>query len=252
MTDKKRSSTSIQSVERAAQILLAVAEEPTGLLATDVAAKFKLTLSTSFHLLSTLAEVGLLAKVAGRRYVLGAASEQIANSISRQIRPKESYLEALERLAALTNESTYLTGWHMGQLRILANVEGSQALRVSGLEVGFSGSVHARASSKLLLAFADAGIREEILSSYKFEKYTGNTITSREAFDVELDKIRVEGLAHDREEYHEGVYTLSAPIWSGNRVVAALAVSAPVARFIEHQAKITATLRAEAKAASSH
>jgi IclR family transcriptional regulator, acetate operon repressor len=246
----KRSSTSIQSVERASRILLAVAAEPSGLAAQDVSTRFGLTLSTAYHLLSTLADEGWLVKVEGRRYVLGPSAGELANSVARGLRPPAAYLAALQRLAEATAETTFLTGWQLGQIRIMATVEGAQAVRVAGLEVGLTGNIHARASGKLLLAFADDGTREHLLADYEFTRYTPNSIGSRAEFDTELEHIRAEGIGRDRQEFREGVYSVSAPIWRDAVVVAALAVSTPVQRFLDHEEAIISALRAEVASVS--
>jgi IclR family transcriptional regulator, acetate operon repressor len=245
----KRSSTSIQSVERASRILLAVAAEPSGLAAQDVSTRFGLTLSTAYHLLSTLADEGWLVKVEGRRYLLGPSAGELANSVARGLRPPAAYLAALQRLAEATAETTFLTGWQLGQVRIMATVAGAQAVRVAGLEVGLTGNLHARASGKLLLAFADDGTREHLLAD-EFTRYTPHTIGSRAEFDTELDRIRAEGIGRDRQEFREGVYSVSAPIWRHAVVVAALAVSAPVQRFLDHEEAIISALRAEVASVS--
>ena len=245
MVETKRKGTSIQSVERASRILLAIAGEPKGLTAQKVSLRFGLTLSTAYHLLSTLADERLLAKVEGRHYVLGSASGEIANAVARELRPPAEFVAALERLAARTRETVFLTGWHFGALRIVETIEGAQSVRVAGLEVGFTGGIHARASSKLLLAFAEPTLREQVLSGYEFAKITPQTISSREEFDRELTLIRAEGVARDRGEFDGGVYSVSAPISLNGSVSDALAVSAPIGRFFENEAGILAALREE-------
>jgi IclR family acetate operon transcriptional repressor len=245
MTETKRKGTSIQSVERASRILLAIAAEHKGLTAQQVSVRFGLTLSTAYHLLSTLADERLLAKVEGRHYVLGSASGEIANAVARELRPPAEFVVALQRLADITRETVFLTGWHLGALRIVETIEGAQSVRVVGLEVGFTGGIHARASSKLLLAFAEPTLREHVLNKYEFTKITPQTISSREEFDRELALIRSEGVARDRGEFDAGVYSVSAPIYINGAVSDALAVSAPIARFYENEGEILLALRAE-------
>jgi IclR family acetate operon transcriptional repressor len=245
MNETKRKGTSIQSVQRASRILLAIAGEQAGLTAQQVSVRFGLTLSTAYHLLSTLADERLLAKVEGRHYVLGPASGEIANAVARELRPPAEFVAALQRLADKTRETVFLTGWHLGALRIVETIEGAQSVRVAGLEVGFTGGIHARASSKLLLAFAEPNLREQVLEGYEFTKITTQTITTREEFDRELALIKKEGVARDRGEFDAGVYSVSAPIFLNGSVSDALAVSAPIGRFYEHEAEIVSALRAE-------
>jgi IclR family transcriptional regulator, acetate operon repressor len=67
--------------------------------------------------------------------------------------------------------------------------------------VGFTGSIHARASGKLLLAFAPAEVREDLLDGYDFTRHTANTITSRQDLEAELQGILSAGYALDQQEF---------------------------------------------------
>lgn len=221
----------IQSVARASRILLAVARSPHGLTATEVAAVAGLAMPTAYHLLATLEDEGLLCKEVGKRYTLGLSAIDIANSPALRVRVEAKHREALKRLAETTRETAYLTGWFRGEIRILAMVEGSQAVRVAGLEVGFTGDVHARASAKVLLAFADEEQRSSILENLDYRRFTPMTVSDRAGLEGQLAEIRRAGILYDRGEYREDVRSLSAPIRSDGRVVAALAVTVPSSRY---------------------
>lgn len=249
MAEQKRPTT-IQSVARASRILLAVSAEPSGLAAQEVAGRFHLTLSTAVHLLSTLSDEGLLLKTEGRRYVLGPAAGVIATAASRGLRPPAGQLAALDRLAQRTGETAYLTAWRLLEIRLVAHVEGIHAVRVAGLEVGLTGSIHARASGKLLLAFASAEVRDELLGEYEFTRHTAHTISNRDELQAELERIAADGYALDQEEFHEGVISAAAPIWHNDSVVAALSVSAPIQRFRENRGQILGALLEECAFAS--
>lgn len=221
----------IQSVARASKILLAVARSTDGLTASEIATRLTLAMPTAYHLLATLEEEGLLNKGFGKRYALGSSAVDIANSPSLRVRVDPKHRRALAELAEATKETAYLTGWFRGDIRILATVEGSQAVRVAGLEVGLTGDVHARASAKVLLAFADDGQREAVLEGCEFTRFTALTVASPAALYNQLAEIRRDGIFRDTGEYREDVRSLSAPVRRGGSVVAALAVTAPSGRF---------------------
>jgi DNA-binding IclR family transcriptional regulator len=79
--------TRIQSVARACRLVLWLAEKPSGATAKEVAFANRLTLSTTYHLLNTLVDQGMLAKVANRRYVLGQSSALLGQAYTRGIAP---------------------------------------------------------------------------------------------------------------------------------------------------------------------
>lgn len=239
----------IQSVARASQILLAVARSTNGLTATEVAATQGLTMPTAYHLLATLEDQQLLNKESGKRYVLGIAAADIANAPGLRARANPRHLRALRGLATETRETAYLTGWFRDEIRILATIEGSQAVRVAGLEVGYTGGVHARASGKVLLAFADEARRSMILDDYDYTRFTPLTVHDRAALDAQMVEIRETEIMFDRGEYQEDVRSVSMPIRENGQVVAALAVSAPAERYQRTEPEIVAAMRTAATAA---
>ncbi|SDZ47937.1 IclR family transcriptional regulator [Herbiconiux ginsengi] len=234
--------TTIQSVERAARILLFVADNG-GVQAAEIAARFDLTTPTAHHLLTTLVQEGLLRKDSARRYELGNASERISEGVARQLRPPAELRHALSELARRTGESCYLTAWRGDRIRVIAVVEGDHAVRVSGLVVGYSEDIHARVGARVMLTHADTDLRDWVLSGYDYTPLTPNTPRNRFELDVELERIAATGIAHDREELRPGVCSISAPVWLDGRVRAALSLTAPAERFRSNEdAYITALL----------
>lgn len=231
----------VQSVARASRILLAVASAPEGLTAKQVAASFDLALPTAYHLLSTLTGEGLLAKDGQRRYVVGPKAAVIAHAMMRDAAPPESYLQALRRLADETGEMAYLSAWRRGRIEVLDHVAGAHAVAVGAISTGFCGDPHARATGKLLLAYADDVVRDAVLQSTELRPLTPHTITDRGRLQGEFERAREDGYACDREEYALGVTCVSAPIRESGIVVAALTVSAPTPRFLENEAAYIAS-----------
>lgn len=233
----------IQSVARASRILIDIARSPRGLTASDVAARQELSLPTAYHLLATLEDERLLAKETDKRYVLGAAAVDIANARGLRPRVDPQHRRALAQLAATTRETAYLTGWFREEIRIFATIEGSHAVRVAGLEVGTTSDVHARASAKVLLAFADAERRDHMLEGYEYVQFSEVTVRDRESFEHQMAQIRRDGIVFDCGEYREDVRSISAPVRRDGEVVAALAVTVPEGRYERIEADLVAALK---------
>ena len=172
--------TRIQSVARASRILMSIAQSIEGFTASEIAAKFDLSPPTAYHLLATLADEGLIAKNASRRYLLGPSATLIANAVSLQDVLPLSYLELSREIAARTSETVYISAWRGAQIRVLETIEGSHVLRVAGSAAGFTKLTHARARVKILLAFASEDVQDRVISTMTFERVTPNTITSEE------------------------------------------------------------------------
>ncbi|MHB1164115.1 MAG: IclR family transcriptional regulator [Candidatus Nanopelagicales bacterium] len=237
-----RPRTGIQSVSRACRILLAIAAADTGLSAREVSTAQGLTLPTTYNILSTLCDEGLLAKRADHRFVLGPARFVFADAVHRNPGASPEQLELLRALASRTGETTYLSAWQGDTVVILASVEGSEPLRVAQLRPGFSTHMHARASAKLMLALASEGRRERVLDLLVFQPLTENTITDREMFVAELESIRTEGIAFDRQEYHQDIAGISAGIIEAGHVTASLTIAVPAQRFSRKQGELREAL----------
>src|SRR4051812_1985011 len=72
--------TRIRSVARASQVLLWVAAQAHGATAKEIAKAHTLALPTTYHLLNTLTDQGLLAKDLQRRYILGPSAAILAQA----------------------------------------------------------------------------------------------------------------------------------------------------------------------------
>lgn len=240
--------THIQSVARAARLLLFVAAGRNGETAKQCAEALDLPLATAHHLLSTLVAERLLTKDAKRHYHLGPKVGALADAFERQLLPPDYLVEPLRRLADVTAETAHLCAWRHGEIIALASVEGSQAVRVSAVHTGLEGAAHARASGKLLLAFAPESTRTAYLASHGLERYTERTIVDRAELEREFEQARERGYATDDEEFAPGVACVAAPITVGDAVLGAYSVSAPLLRFRERRSWLIEAVRSAARA----
>jgi len=69
------------------------------------------------------------------------------------------------------------------------------------------------------------------LQQQAYFQYTPATLCSIEALVDELDRVRQDGIAFDREEHEEGIVSIAAPILSLNgRVIGALSIATSTTR----------------------
>jgi DNA-binding IclR family transcriptional regulator len=225
--------------------------EREGRTAKEVAVALELAVPTCHHLLNTLLGEGLLTKDSRRQYHLGPTVGALSDAFLRRIAPQEQLVAELRRLAQETGETGYLSGWQNDEVVVLASVEGTHAVRVAGLHVGFTGDAHARSSGKLLLALASEPLRERYLRSHPLAHLTRHTIVQRDMLESEFARIRQSGHAFDDEEFREGVACVSAPVIDDGVISAAFTVSAPVERFRERRRELVDAVLAAAHAVSS-
>jgi DNA-binding IclR family transcriptional regulator len=240
----------IRSVDRAAQLLLLLARGAEGVSVTVAARELGLAVPTAHHLLATLAANGLAAQDGRRRYLLGPATAALAEGFTRQA-AGEQLLAPLHALAEATGETAYLATWGSGEIRALASVEGANPVRVARVERGPYRDAHARATGKLLLAFARAEQRRTYLAAQPLRACTPRTITDRATLEKELEAIRRRGFAEDREEYAQGVACVSAPALHDGVLVAAFTVSAPMHGYTRRRTALRDAVLAAAAAATN-
>jgi len=91
--------------------------------------------------------------------------------------------------------------------------------------VGDRTPIHITAAGKVLLAFSNPEIQQEILSTIKLEPFTHRTITSKTEFSKELTRVKSQGYAiSNREEYLQDV-GVAAPVFDMNGdIVAAVSM----------------------------
>ncbi len=211
--------------------MLRLVADREGRTASEIAAALACPRPTCYHLLNTLVAEGLLSKDPRRRYHLGPLVGALSDAVSRELALPEHILTGLHRLAEETGETAHASGWHNGEVTVLASLEGSQAIRVAGLHRGFTGFANARSAGKLLLALSTPAARDAYLRSHPLEALTRHTIVQRDRLLAELARIREDGFALDEQEFREGVACVSAAVVEHGLPTAVFTVSAPVERF---------------------
>jgi DNA-binding IclR family transcriptional regulator len=220
-----------------------VASSNEGVDVKQISQKFGLSLATTYHLVNTLVDEGLLSRTADRRHTLGPAVGVLTDAHGRDVNLPEQFQPILREVARRTGETAYISAWRGEVVVVLASVEGSNAVRVVGLTPGFSGNLHARASGKLLLAYAPSEVRERLIAQMTLEPVTPRTIVTKAALRKELDKVVKAGVAFDVEEFQAGVACIAVPLRVAGSVVAALTISSPIARFRDSKSVLLGLVR---------
>ena len=245
MSDDVKKSTRIQSVSRAARLLMLVASLPEGeRTGRQLARELGTSVPTTYHLLNTLVDAKLLSRDTGKHYQFGLAMDVLSAAHAQQTVPPPELVVPLRGITDATGESAYVSAWRGGVPVVLAHLAGSHAVQVTNLRPGYGGAANARASGKVLLAFADPGHRERYLAMHPFESPTSHSITDPEVFAGELARVVRDGFATEMEEFAEGVACVAVPVRSNAVLLGCYTISAPVERFKRQHAHFLSCLRA--------
>lgn len=240
----------VQSLARGLSLLTAIARGRGMYTAAELSEQVSLPRQTTYHLLHTLRELHFVEKVSDQRYQLGLAMHGLTEAFQAQLMPSPETAGHLRLLTARTGEACSVATWHGDDVVVLAHSPGVRAVRVADVEVGQHGNLHARASGKLLLAFSSPDRRERVRRSMTFEALTPATITDPASFDEELDRIRSQGFAEDRQEFATGISCVAALATVAGSDFA-FSVLAPNERFSEHREEYVRAVQACAAEAST-
>ena len=215
----------VQSIERALDIIEAVAANKNSAVLTEIAEKTGLHKSTAYRIISTLMRRSYLKKNADGTYKIGL---KLIEAVSYYIDSLELQTEVCPYIAQITAKFRLTS--HLGIL------EGDKVVYIEKMDI-FSNiklysqiglRMHAYCSSlgKCLLAnFSNTQLRS-IMGRTEFTRFTPNTITTIEALQKEIDSVRQRGWAIDNEEFEIGHRCIGAPVYDyRGDIIAAISAS---------------------------
>ncbi|HEY0940253.1 MAG TPA: IclR family transcriptional regulator [Steroidobacter sp.] len=232
----------VQSVARAMKILFAVAQSESGLKTVNIARNANLPRQATYHLVHTLMATGMLRQNERGLYVLGLRVGTLAEAFRRQLVPSQHLAPIVREISKMTGETAYATGWMDGEIVMLVTARGTNPVHATEATHGTHEDAHARASGKLLLAFAQEDVRSDYLSRHALTARTNRTVTKLPDLYSEFERIRAQGYAIDNEEFSLGLCCLAVPLDNGVSPFA-LTLSSPANRFQRHFDEYLAAMR---------
>src|SRR5690349_12291436 len=188
----------IQSIDRAARILKALASGPRRLGVTELAQRLELAVPTVHGLLQTLQEHGFVEQDRDSdKYQLGAGLLQLGNSYLDLNELRARSLVHAERLASRADAAVRVGVMHGDSIVVVHHVfRPDSTLQI--LEVGAELPLHASALGKAILAFRPDSSVDDLLAEER-PRLTSRTLTPK-ALRSELGHVREQGWARERDE----------------------------------------------------
>jgi IclR family acetate operon transcriptional repressor len=201
---------------------------------TDLATDLSLGKSTVHLLLRTLREDGMVDYDANSHlYRVGLRVFEIGATALEQGGFGAWLTGAMEDLARRCNESVSLGVVNAGSVLFVQRVESPEILRAD-IRLGTRMPLHASASGKALLAGMSEAEIGRALPGMRLPGSATHTLRERDALLAELRLVREQGYARQAEEFVDGIAAVAAPVFdAGGRVLAALSIAGPIARFDE-------------------
>ena len=222
---------SVQSVDRALDLLEALATSEGEVSITSLAHRTSLHVSTVHRLLTTLLRRGYVRQNPDTsRYFTGAKLATLAEGTSRFNELRHRARSILKGLTEQTRETSNLVVLDDLMAVYIDTVPSPHVVRMF-TTIGNRVPLHATGAGKALLAWLAPDRRDSLLDRLEMRAHTARTIIEKPSLRRALEEVRERGYAVDDEEYDEGVRCVAVAVGPVGSPLAALSVSAPASRM---------------------
>ena len=244
------------TIAKALDVLDRVAEFARPVRFSELMADSALPKATLYRLVQTLTNQGMLQFDEDRQtYAPGLRLVRLAHSAWRQSSLAPVARPFVDQLAEFAGETIHLAQMDNGQVLYVDKRNASEPVEMFS-QAGKVGPGYCTGVGKAIMAFLDPIAQTAAIDRQAFFAHTPNTLTTAKALSDELENIRTDGVAFDREEHEPGIICIAAPILAGQRVIGALSVTTTTARkslndLIEIKPKLLKTADRIADAAAT-
>ena len=195
---------------------------------TELATHLSVAKSTVYKHLNTLDSNGLVVKH-DDKYRIGLRALEFGGYAQRYDGVYDTARPQLRTMADETGELANLMFEEDGWGVYIHTSRGEDAVDID-TQTGRRANLHATGLGKAILATLSEERVETIVESRGLPRVTEHTITEQTELFEELDEIRAEGIAYDREECVEGMACIARPLSTPNERPAAISITGPVSR----------------------
>ena len=225
-----RSSTTVQSVDRALTILDILARDGEASLSA-MAREVGVHKSTVGRLVGVLLSHGLVESGNdGAGYRLGVGCLRLAGATASRLDLAVEAQPVCNELSAQIGETTNVAITREGVAINVCQAEADTAVAMRNW-IGQNTALHATSNGKVLMAHLPA-VDCRALMDAQLERFTAQTFADPEGLAEELSRIRAHGWAYAIEEYEDGLNAVAAPVYDHSGVViAGISVAGPSYRL---------------------
>jgi len=242
----KRKEYSAPALEKGLDIVEALAKEPEGLTSAEISERLGRPMGQLFRMLVVLQQRGYVSYQAeSERYELTLKLFEIAHGLGPVKRLNLVAAPLMKRLSQEIGQSCHLVIYYAGKGHIVVQ-QNAPSARVLSVRLGAEAPLFDSCSGHILLAFAEAADRVEMLEAIP----SSHRKPSAQALRRIVERIRADGSECIPSAQIQGVQDIGYPVFDhAGRVVAALVV--PFLAFLDgsHPVKIEAAQTAIEKTA---
>jgi DNA-binding IclR family transcriptional regulator len=225
-------------------VLAAFDERHRSLTLTELARRAEIPVPTAHRLVGELVVGGALQRLDGGRYVVGRLLWEAGLLAPLQGRLREVAEPFLHDVYATTMETVHLAVRDADEVLYLHRMQGRASVPIVST-VGSRLPMHATGVGKVLLAHAPPDVHDRVLA--RLTRITPYTITRPEVLEVQLDRIRRDGLATTSEEMSLGACSLAVPVVRSSDDTVAAAIGVVVASLKRDRQRLLGALQVAAR-----
>lgn len=214
-----------RSVKRSIEILTIISQSKDGLTLADVQKFLEIPKSSAFDLVQTLLATNMIMPSNNdeKKYVIGINSFLIGSAYESDL--VKIARKHLKVLAEDIGKTIFLGVEKNGEIIYIDKAEPKSAIFTIAT-LGSTNPIHCTSLGKAIAAEYPRDRVEAILDEKGMPSYTKYTITDKDSYFEELDRVRIKGYSLDDRELEEQMLCIGSPIFdSRNKVIAAISAS---------------------------
>ena len=201
----------VPAIDRCFAILHLFARSKRPLGISEIARDLGLYKGTVFNTVHSLASLEILEQGADGKFRLGTGLYTLGNTAGRRYELIQTVRPFLEQINQKTGLSAFLGIRTDLQAVIIDKADAANDLKISS-EIGLRMPLLCGAHGKAMLSQMSDKAIEKILSKNGLQQFTPHSIMDAGAYKQEIQHVREQGIAYDREEYIEGIVALAVPV----------------------------------------
>lgn len=222
-----------RAATRTVKILEYIAKEKQGVTLSDIANELDIPVTSASDIVKALLDIEMIEIIDERSkvYGIGVKAYYIGNAFLSNTNLIDKAKPVIEELGLALHKTVFMGKAINDEITYIYKYE-PRASIVTTCPIGSRTSLHGTSLGKAIMAY-DEEIHSRIQNK-SLTKKTPFTITSHEALEQELIKVRTNGYAVDDREQNELILCIGAPVFdhTGN-VIAALSISGMYSKDID-------------------
>ena len=216
------------SIVKAVTILNCFTSEKPRMRLKDISAATGINQATAYRILNTLKEFGLIEQRDGV-YGLGRGFLKYEGIVLNSMEIRRIALPFLIELSENLKANINLAILDNTEVVYIARVE-TPYCAYGYFHIGMRRPIYCTALGKVLVCKSPALVHEVFKRGVT--RYTMTTITDEAEFLAEIERVRLQGYALDREEWSNGINCVAVPLFDGTgEIAAAISVSGPTSMY---------------------